>query len=1565
MALGIRTHRRRHSARDSPSSTQDAPKTEGIVQLNLNMAVCSSPEIHIKPNPNPGPVLRRIASEAVGLKRTAALPTANGYVARGLPPPPRPQRRRPPPVFVTTLGAPLALAEQSYSPFAAPKTPAPRASSVPPSAGSFGGRSLRSARSYGSHVGSSVYTSDSDGSYDEFELSSEEGEREERPVGRRALRVQVSVEQVAFRDNTPQQRHFGPRWESDDEDRVGVACAGWEDGIKTRATQDEPRGRPRAKPGVASCASVLNTTRMSVSVLETMQRYGWLEHPRPTPASGPIEIVQLEMVARSKPSLKTRSVSDTHRLVAREKSRPAVSPTMPSPLDIPAVAMGRRSVDSAGRRSSRSPLDDRSPLEHAWARAPRAKGRTVARAASQEGSFVFPQISERVPLRVETDLSPAPSAMTLPQFRDERSVASAMQGSPASGVYVSPIPSPHVSDAHLSLLRGLPTTSPIREPMAFPASPSPDPRIARTLSPLPPRLRRTTDAGSASDEVVFRASSSSASSTPQKRKRRRARLPVRANSEGFTARRASDTFALVRTRPGSARVASAELRRTGQALVRTHTNGNDAGEVSSDGRDVVLFVPRAPPPLVRKESIPLPEAVRKPSLELTKPIIEPPPRRTLPFLPWSPPARVFSRPELASREGSFYTAPDSFADDTATDHFRHVSTPIHMDLRDVEEADSMLTAEEDSIPERATISSAMRGHVQPVTLARRMSGEFVRIPSPRQTATVLSGLVQNTGFLVPPSPLPSGSSRHTPHSSSPMSNPNAASIPMRHDQSYSPPRFELPRSVTPRTELSVCSPEDESFHSAHTADPTLRLPLDDWLEFAISSMAAMGIPLTRETLEDLHESEDESLAVLGSISSARRPNSGVILDNVSQADDDSGDNDSSRSLSDVGTTPSPSASMIFSAPGYGATTTFSTDLPGPAGSTRPTIQTCDLEWPADDPADMSAMSDDASESARAVDGLQHVASAIQALNMRTPIPSNGSSRPAPPPVPHQPYVVPPSFVGAPPTRTLSPGAVSISFSEASPAVSSVPPLVVLPADRDRFADSLLLAEYRHSFHYLRDDEYRTLDEGGDVVLYSVGGDWEQVRAGAESRATTDSIVPIEFEDFDPASQDPQARNKYIQFLLSLTGALRTPGPRPQRWVETALRSLRGQMHHGPRYPGDLYDAIGRTEAGVIPPPPEVPNYLGSAFVSSSSSSKSSSLGSALPEDDEILEDFVRSVVTPSLPATPRRRPLAVVTQVPNILPWPALPSPVSARFRIVRPLSRQTAKSQVTALTTITSSNSGYSSLIPPPPRPRSRSVEPHWLAIYMSRRWPVPDTYATRRTYSSPSALCPPMPYHWRPICHISPERLWEITNLAVRIDTMPLAPPPQSLPEHDNAKQHFSTPATTHHSMHSVSSPYSSHRTLSPVATHPGSRMTSHPNLPIHTLSRHSLLSRHSASPLALPPPPPPALSSASHSHSSRARTQRRASPGSSTETGRRTAVVSRVVTPAGMARKRTMKELVGRLMGKERARTRSLTSRAPTPLKSRLGFAGKVADVARRILGRPKRRSRLTSIRSQRDA
>lgn len=198
-----------------------------------------------------------------------------------------------------------------------------------------------------------------------------------------------------------------------------------------------------------------------------------------------------------------------------------------------------------------------------------------------------------------------------------------------------------------------------------------------------------------------------------------------------------------------------------------------------------------------------------------------------------------------------------------------------------------------------------------------------------------------------------------------------------------------------------------------------------------------------------------------------------------------------------------------------------------------------------------------------------------------------------------------------------------------------------------------------------------------------------------------------------------------------------------------------------------------------------------------------------------------------------------------------------------------------------------------------------------------------------------------------------------------MPLAPPPQSLPEHDNAKQHFSTPATTHHSMHSVSSPYSSHRTLSPVATHPGSRMTSHPNLPIHTLSRHSLLSRHSASPLALPPPPPPALSSASHSHSSRARTQRRASPGSSTETGRRTAVVSRVVTPAGMARKRTMKELVGRLMGKERARTRSLTSRAPTPLKSRLGFAGKVADVARRILGRPKRRSRLTSIRSQRDA
>ncbi|CCO30241.1 hypothetical protein BN14_04267 [Rhizoctonia solani AG-1 IB] len=50
-----------------------------------------------------------------------------------------------------------------------------------------------------------------------------------------------------------------------------------------------------------------------------------LQHPKPKPANGPIQIGQLEHVAKAKPSLKTRSVSDpgdAHRLISRFVARP-------------------------------------------------------------------------------------------------------------------------------------------------------------------------------------------------------------------------------------------------------------------------------------------------------------------------------------------------------------------------------------------------------------------------------------------------------------------------------------------------------------------------------------------------------------------------------------------------------------------------------------------------------------------------------------------------------------------------------------------------------------------------------------------------------------------------------------------------------------------------------------------------------------------------------------------------------------------------------------------------------------------------------------------------------------------------------------------------------------------------------------------------------------------------------------------------------------------------------------------------------------------------------------------
>ncbi|QRW12616.1 hypothetical protein RhiLY_11615 [Ceratobasidium sp. AG-Ba] len=241
------------------------------------LAVCSSPELTIPttypaPNPNPGPVLRRIASEApYKPARASRLPPlapsapkakilAAAAGSKGLPPPPRP-RRRPPPVFVTTLGAPLALAEQTFSPFVAPdsdvKSPLPRRSaSVPPSAVSSSfwgcGGDLESEED--------LDLDGLDAVYDEFEFSDSEGGEKSalggtyfppsveggryvpsppaspRALGvRRPLRVQVSVERVAFRDDTRRVAH-----QSDDDAVCRNAGLGLEDGIKTREyTQEE------------------------------------------------------------------------------------------------------------------------------------------------------------------------------------------------------------------------------------------------------------------------------------------------------------------------------------------------------------------------------------------------------------------------------------------------------------------------------------------------------------------------------------------------------------------------------------------------------------------------------------------------------------------------------------------------------------------------------------------------------------------------------------------------------------------------------------------------------------------------------------------------------------------------------------------------------------------------------------------------------------------------------------------------------------------------------------------------------------------------------------------------------------------------------------------------------------------------------------------------------------------------------------------------------------------------------------------------------------------------------
>ncbi|CAE6426030.1 unnamed protein product [Rhizoctonia solani] len=1258
-------------------------------------------------------------------------------------------------------------------------------------------------------------------------------------------------------------------------------------------------------------------------------------------------------------------------------------------------------------------------------------------------------------------------------------------------------------------------STPVKSPSAMSTGDGSDPQVvsttpigppplfsARALSPIPARLRRTTpDPGSASDEVVFRGSSSSASSTPQKRKRRRTRLPVRAHSEGFIhipsadfSRSGEPNHDIGRTRSGSG-----SARRTAQSLIRRRQTG-DGGEVSSDGRDVVLFVPKSlgppsrsvspaksraaspaksraaspakslmpspaksqmpspakshisssptklkapsptktripspvkqssepvvnsrrpvPPPMIRRSSIPLPNASptqlapppvlgllgaepfmmssqelpRRPSIELREPIIvQPEPSQPLERLPWSPPRHMFSRMETASRDGSFHTARDSPAQSIEIEFpgsFQRTDTPVHMENQEESSTTiySAITAEENPL-----VQSAVRGMVsRPVTMTitRRPSGEFV--PSPPGSSTPARRAASVHSFapsgLVPPvslAPSPSlpGLS-HTPNSSN-----GGCSIPVRHDRHYSPPE-SLPESVTPPTdasrpptERSNSHPENESFYSAHAADSEIRLPVESWIAFTMGNMDANGVVITRATFDELQSSEDESAAVAEVLSrhSARRPDSAVILDDILSHDDDNDSGESAgQSLSDVGTTPSPSRSGSRHS-GWLAEP-VSTGANG-----HLTVQTSDLDWPEED-GNTSAFSltSDTSESNRlTVDQLQTVASIVHELNVRTPIPSASSSHLRGPPslaTTSAAYVTPPSFANQPPyrsshsapSRTLSPGAVSITFSEASPSLSTIPPpsLVVPSENRNWFADSLVLAEYRHSLHYLRDDDQRALEEGEDVILY--GGDWEHVGRRSESRATTDSAIPIDAPiDYVPSAIDRQSRNKYIQFVLSVAGALRTGAPpRPQRMVESVLRPLRRQPSQpNPSYE-DSYEEIDHEEAGVaIPPPPHVPSDL------SITSSSSSDMGSALPEDDEIVEEFVRSIMTPQ-PGTPHRPPPPILIQGSNVLPWPALPSPVSPRIRFTRSVSRQTTRSQATSITHITSSHSGYSSLIPPPPRPRPRSLEPHWLTIYVAGRWPIPDTYVTRRTYSSPSALGPPMPYLWRPICHISPERLWEITNFEPQIPIHVQPPTPAYSPqEPPNARQHFTTPATTQNhattystysiSTSSTASSRSNMMLPPPPTVYPdvGFRM-SHANLQIDSLS-------------ALPPLPPsvPTLMERQLSNisipASRAPNHlaSRLSLGSSISSPSRPSThprspSNRIVTPVAMSRRRTLKEFMGKITGRgTRVRTHSIHSRTSSPFvpKPKFGVAGKVVEIGRRIFRRG-RRSRLESIRSQ---
>jgi hypothetical protein len=159
------------------------------------------------------------------------------------------------------------------------------------------------------------------------------------------------------------------------------------------------------------------------------------------------------------------------------------------------------------------------------------------------------------------------------------------------------------------------------------------------------------------------------------------------------------------------------------------------------------------------------------------------------------------------------------------------------------------------------------------------------------------------------------------------------------------------------------------------------------------SMAAIGIPLTPGTLEDLPGSESGAESVTEALSSGSHlddEDGADILDGVLQTDEDSEEDRPSRYLSDISVTPSLSCSssghsVLFSDAIYGAMATVST-APHESTRTRPTISTMGLGYsPNINPANLLAVSVTDSESEQATERLHSIAFAVRELNLHTPI----------------------------------------------------------------------------------------------------------------------------------------------------------------------------------------------------------------------------------------------------------------------------------------------------------------------------------------------------------------------------------------------------------------------------------------------------------------------------------------------------------------------------------------------------------------------------------------------------